>query len=84
VAKIEPQVVAPVPAADAALVLRSAELRDEAAEPWRPDTDPAAQDLALVLTADVRQLDADVTVPEWLLAAVSVSDSSECTQLEEN
>jgi hypothetical protein len=85
---VAPPIVAPqavvAPTFDhAALVRRTAELRDEGLEVWQSGADPLVDDASLAL-ADIQQLDVETTVPDWLLAAVSVEFSGDCTEVQEN
>lgn len=85
VAKVaSPQIAAPAKVDHAALVRRTAELRDDGLGTWHPDAAPTADDALLAVAADVQHLDAELTVPEWLLAAVSIGDSTDCIEVQEN
>jgi hypothetical protein len=82
------QVTAVMPTTDldhAALVQRTAELRDEDLGLWHPEAtsylDDASADVAVELS---QQADAEVTVPDWLLAAVSIPPTGNRAEIEEN
>jgi hypothetical protein len=84
VAKVmPPQIAAPAKLDHVALVRRTAELRDIGLGAWTPDAALNTDETLLGMAAEVQDFDAELTVPDWLVAAVSIS-SSDCIEIQEN
>ncbi|MBI3465637.1 MAG: hypothetical protein HY000_21680 [Planctomycetes bacterium] len=80
VAKVAaPPAVTPTAVDHVALVRKSAELRDAES---RDDAILTADEALLTVAAEIQNFDAELNVPDWLLAAVG--PSSDCTEIQEN